>query len=288
MSRKLKELFFFIQALILLGLLVSCGNDTKLSLDTATPSVSIINTTQQPQTESPKLTPLSTPITPMTVINTSVQSPIGRESRMNFLKGIPCRLPCWENIIPGTTLPSESQKILQQNQWLENIRNVGGPPLYPNYVIEGHWKLEVIDKTDPILSSTVNVFYDDKTTPVTAVELRTLRFKFKEFITLYGEPDTILAKNYYDYHKNINYYSTQFFYFAQGFVVAGDTVNSLPQKLNTNLELLYITSFEPTIEGYKKFMKNESNTALMVKWEGFKDWKYYCRYLTTAGAKTCD
>jgi hypothetical protein len=218
--------------------------------------------------------------TPTPTVQSS-PTPKTDDLKQRFLKGIPCRPPCWGGITPGITTKDEALALLSKNDQVRNIKEFP----YRNNIASISWNWTNFTSAHPYGGSLSygRVTYDKEV--VNQILLDEFpRIKFKEIIQAYGEPDYVNAVVRYDHHNAKYYYSTVILYPNQGFMMRNSRLTGKAEiSLETEFERLYL--FPSGLEWYRK-QDSEADKTL-VKWEGFREWKYYCRN-TTWSAKTLE
>jgi hypothetical protein len=116
-------------------------------------------------------------------------SPPSDDWPSRWLRGIPCRPPCWEGITPGQTTSAEAADILQQSPIVTDIE-IASVPLYPETgLIQWEWVSTgedgggaLFDSQTP--SSPIYLIYPDLP----------MWFTFDDVIRAYGEPTHVVAR----------------------------------------------------------------------------------------------
>jgi hypothetical protein len=117
------------------------------------------------------------PITPINTQSSQTALIALNYDKTRWLKGIPCKLPCWENIIPGKTDVTEATRLLKANPAVNNIINDG------NYLTVS-WKTPGLP----------GMLYFDSAKIITRVELGLDFYEFKDVRAALGEPDFVVAE----------------------------------------------------------------------------------------------
>jgi len=231
-----------ITVLFLSMLLTACGeeitpNSTSLSAATAT-----------------KITTVKT--------DTSAQALV-----LNWLKGIPCGPPCLEGIIPGKTTAKEAVELLKKNPLISGITNYKDAITWEWYLDN---KLYVSDASfDP--KDPNQVIYSIRPTFEVSLTPSKVDLKLKDVIQEYGEPPYVIALNN-RLVKN-NHYNFTFIYVTRG--VSFQSSVDKKSNFNSNMKLEKPELFIPTEAGFQKIFG--PLRLIAIKWEGFKDFDFYCR-----------
>jgi hypothetical protein len=208
-----------------------------------------------------KLTP-----TNAAVLTVTYDSPVWQE---NWLKGIPCRPPCWEQITPGKTTASETVEILKRIPYIvPDSITVTVSSLVPEIGDIG-WKWT--DSQEP-----AGISFDGNTIRKTVRRVG-LIFKqpilLKDVIQAYGQPTHVAVSAGHDQAGGVTS-SIQIVFVPQGFWV--NTIS--PRVIGPDLWLNYVQLFSPGIENFtESFSDYKSNPNLIVPWQGYQSFEFYCR-----------
>jgi hypothetical protein len=205
----------------------------------------------------------------ITLSNDSVPSLPPYENKKNWesewLLGIPCAPPCFENIIPGKTSKDDAVSIMKRNTEISRL-NINGEI----EMVEWEW-------SDGRLGGLFNYSSHGSEKVVDLIQAFFTRpIEFKEIIESYGDPTHILASVTTDAHGDISY-NTLVVYHDFGFALM--PVESNKPVINQDMEFTHsLMLYEPTVEGFNRAFSSwrvDSFTEL-VPWEGFKDFDFYC------------
>ncbi len=247
MSAKLPGLLIFL--LLTLALFSACGSE------------SIATTTPIPPTPTE-------PPRAYTVIPTTL--PITESWKQNWLKGIPCKPPCWEGITPGVTSMEETVKILKQSSLITSAKLTVS--VREDFATSIEW-----EKEDSVIGWAI---YDERISPQKAIFVmipnNNMRFKMSEVIAAYGEPSHVRS-----YVGRVENYPPTYFlsivYLNQGFQLTALTGAYKP-IINNDTILDRLMLFIPGLEGYKTAYYNKTEEVnSLVPWQGFKEFEFYCR-----------
>ena len=275
LGEKFKPFLAFL--LVVLLLLVSCSSDesTLTNLPPAIPTI-VIATFSKPTTNVP---------TPTTIPS--------QEWSTRWLRGIPCSPPCFEGVTPGKTTATEAQKILQPNPLIRGFKvEASSPIIIPEAYIVWFWNQDIIGKKPSNARGEGGLIrYNDRdsTNIIKVIEPGLLPFKLADVIQAYGEPSHVIATFSRKNHESGYWYSLTFFYFSSGFLVKNNPIEVRPE-LKKDMLLEYIEFFPPGIDAYPYYSENFFAKTMLVPWQGFKDWKFYCRYIydTEKHVSNCD
>ncbi len=257
-------------------LLVSCSSDENSSTKLPSPIATVVTTTiSKPTISGP--TPTAKP---------------SQEWSTRWLRGIPCTPPCFEGITPGKTTVEEAQKILQLNSLIKSFKVTPSfPKVTPEAYISWNWNQDIIGNTPSNVRGNGGlVRYDDHdpNNAIKEIEPGLFPFKLADVMQAYGEPSHVIATFSPKNHESGYWYSLTFFYFSRGFLVRNNPYEVRPE-LKKDMLLEYIEFFPPGIDEYPYYRDNFAKTML-VPWQGFKEWKFYCRYNydTEKQVRNCD
>lgn len=230
--------------------------------------VFLISCASYPNALVPTLTNPPNAIASATV-PTKPPPPVDWPSR--WLKGIPCRPPCWEGITPGKTTPAEAVEILRSSPLVANAKMATDPLLSSlGYVIwdwvggraggEANYSTQALTQTLYIIGPYLST-----------------SFRFQDVIQAYGEPSHILATAAHgpDIGSGISYY-LQLVYLPQGFALAAG--GSRKPALSEDMFLNGPSFFAPTTEGFiAAFGEAGIAAGLLTPWQGIRSFDFYCK-----------
>ncbi len=205
-------------------------------------------------------TPIPTPVaTPTTPLPTKPPPPEGWE--LGWLKGIPCRPPCWEGITPGQTTAAEAVEMLKNHPWVATTRKFS---LGEDGAIAWKWVNEQEGGEIGFWSQPPQVVF--------SIRPGFPRyFRFSEVIEAYGEPSHIIAMAYYGSDIDGIFYELEIVYRPQGFILKAIYSGKPDLTLDT---LVSVTFFAPED---KLYLAAFSDPGRAVPWQGFKGYDFYCR-----------
>lgn len=193
------------------------------------------------------------------------QKPVTKYER--WFQGIPCHLPCWENITVGSTTMTQAISILTNTKFL-NLT------LYNDNNISWEWLED---------GSRGAIQFTDKTTSYIQISFRNPPVKLREIITLIGEPSHIKAY-YTAYYNNelknwdITYY-INFIYQKQN-IILKTLPNRFKPVLNQDImitSLILVKLSDRLADPADTFSSNYT----VLPWQGFNSFDFYCRTLET-------
>ncbi|HEX2914517.1 MAG TPA: hypothetical protein VH186_27195 [Chloroflexia bacterium] len=264
------KLFFCVLATIpALLLLTACGSEKEVQNNRSSASLSAVTAIASNASES---------------ATTATSNP-DPDWQYRWLQGIPCKPPCWEGLIPGQTTGEEALNILKQNP-LVAVAEISypGPTTGGNYV-GWNWVTapknrygSVGDGGDAVFRGSAHVI--DLIRPK-----YTITFKLSQVIAKYGEPSHVIAIDVTgpDLGSPKEYY-LGFVYLPMGFLLYLKTGN-IP-TLTADIALSGPQFFIPGEDGFRRF--GSPPLKVLVPWQGYKDFAFYCRSQFDSGTSPCD
>lgn len=274
--------------LLLLSLIVgACSEQDVTAISTKPPILAatatatlalILNPTPtisaSPSTLITTITTVSSNSTPVLSVTPKLSMP--QDWQYRWLKGIPCRPPCFEGITPGITMATDAVKILQQDSLVSSARISPPSGGTYNYVV-WNW----LDTSIGLAGTGGNLFYDSNS-PNQIIYLIwpffSTKFKLGDIIQAYGEPSHVVAGFEINPEKASLYYYVYIVYLDQGVIIANPEYSYDIPIMNNNLIIDDIKFFVPNITGLEKVKPSRLNKNLLVPWQGFKDYRFYCRH----------
>jgi hypothetical protein len=214
-----------------------------------------------------------------------VSSLVGKEWHLNWTKGIPCAIPCWNGVTPGKTTITEALSILNNSAITSDAK--------ANDILVGRENIVYISfRPEALTQSSINIspaeypyaYYNTQTAPnlINTIILKLGTYKFKDIKGVLGEPSHILATVDFNIVRRsdgwefpVPYYETLYIYLDRGILFYGKSDN-IP-VIDDNTTLAEMRLFAPGLDGLKK-SNPPRNYDLITVWEGLKDFEFYCRY----------
>ncbi len=177
----------------------------------------------------------------------------------SWLKGTPCRAPCWQNITPGRTNFDDALKILHQLPFVQDLSIAKYSPS-----IEWRWPTPnkglarlTYDKTD--IKKTV-----------TSLELPFPKtFKLRDINQIYGEPTYAWAGVQLTYYVYI-------LYLDQGILLYNQFQTKPSLDEATSFSGIIFTRSYKNIEEYIKNWDYSDVPSNIPRWQGYTGFNYYC------------
>ncbi len=282
------------------GVLAACGSEgqrvAEFAAATATPALSrTAPTTATAQTSNSKSTiSLATfsPTAQTTQAPLSATPAVTNDWQYRWLKGVPCQLPCWEGITPGVTKLDQALQILQKNPLVTGLKEI--PPMgskNTNRVIE--WRLSGAGQKGFLGLIGYNITDPNKIIDGITPDYPH-SFSIKEIIAALGEPSHALA-NADGCSDECPIYSLSLVYLDKGlrlYITIAQNGKQVKPGLLTDQLTTYsinivvpgIKSFEENYtENYGQYKVPYNEAKLLVPWQGFQTFDYYCRNLSYIG-----
>lgn len=198
--------------------------------------------------------------------------PLGRKN--NWLKGVPCRAPCWEGITPGQTSGQQAMEILQRNPFIKDVELRSGPFYGDKGVLVWNW----INGT-PGGDLSYHLGTPDQLVYQIRPEISLVQLG--EVIDAYGEPSHIVAAAEHGVDIGSGtVYQLDFIWLSNGFAMrhsnSGPDLHTKP-SFDSEMILWQVTFFIPTLDAASHVIPTGQNRVRLSKWEGFKSFDYYCK-----------
>jgi hypothetical protein len=195
------------------------------------------------------------------------------EWQYRWLKGIPCRAPCWENIVPEQTTAEQALTGMRNNPLVSNPDNTLHRATPDLGFLDWDWTGN--PRASNATEGTGGILLYHKDLPISTVVLISPLFPhpftFSEVIQAYGEPSHIAILQVKQQGKI--YYNTYIIYLYNGFVLNAHT--SFEPDISIDMALEGLTFFEPSTNGLSSYIGSLPDQ--MVEWSGFKNFRYYCQ-----------
>jgi hypothetical protein len=245
------------------------------SINPAAVTTAVPTKTLQLITPSPSASPALTVLPSIT----KATSAISQDWQSDWLNGIPCRPPCFANIIPGRTTAADALKVLKQNP------RVAAAQMSTNDgygLIEWSWTL-----TSPrsINGHGGNASFESNS-PSQVIYLISLdsNVSLAEVVKAYGEPTHIRA-TFQRVETGQIMYTVDLLYLSQGLILFD---GSKYQKtiIGNNLFFTRLGFFAPGMEGYKNAYP-QKEYRYIVPWKGINSFDFYCQTQLLNGDEDC-
>ncbi|OJV97095.1 MAG: hypothetical protein BGO39_19025 [Chloroflexi bacterium 54-19] len=229
-------------------------------------------------TNETTLTPGTDAQTPKLATDTPAAPGIGN----NWLQGVPCKAPCWENITPGKTTPEEAQTLLKNNSSFGRFE-INDPQIANKPVL-----INLFEANNITSLGFLTYHNEPKPAVVEIIKPLVQPYLLKDAISIYGVPSHIIVMEKTNkMGHGTGEYKTYFVYLNQGLILT----NNYSENTNLNSESQFneVYFFIPGQKGLDILDTQDDMIGKnLVNWEGFKDIKYYCRFPTETGTKNCN
>ena len=233
--------------------LVSCGADRT----SPCPNSGI-------ECDSPSPTPRSTAI--------------ATDWSVDWVKGVPCRAPCFNGITPGMTGATDVLTKLQNVPYIANIKD--DVHSAGNGTISWDWKGSLNQDN----GGYIEYFHRNNQS---IVMLTTLIFptsvSLGSVIQTYGQPSDLIVKADYDADGR-KYYYIGIIFRTVGIYLWADTylpTNPFPE-ISPELPLIRAEFFEPTEDGFNTMLQitglDKQYAEYHVAWQGYGELSTYCTH----------
>jgi hypothetical protein len=212
-------------------------------------------------------------VTRQPTLDTRLTSTYASQMALNWIKGNPCKAPCWEGIYPGQTSFRDALSILRADARFDGTKiNISEDDNYD--LIE--WE----DAKNPFYADWV-IYIEKKKQTVAFIKFATDKhFVLGDVVSGYGNPSDVLATSgletnkLYDYH-----YDLVLIYLDDGFFIKAQRTNSpfLP-KISIDTNFRFVTIFHPDGKSMEIALEYSfGKTAKYISsWKGFLDYTDYC------------
>lgn len=239
-----------------ISFLASCanGNTNSMNTDSSSPASAstriVITRTANPTATTALSRPLTTP----------------QELSQRWLKGIPCKPPCWEGITPGATSATEAERILKANPIFENVTISRLNPSSPFGYIFWNWAGD---------GPGGGASFDAKSPSQTVLTIGAAYpgFRLADVIQFYGQPTHVAAQAKRNPHGDGIVYSIEFIFAEKGFSLS--TSGSRQPNLTQDMWLPGLLFFGSSLDAFSAARSIPSGE--IIEWQGFTDFEYYCR-----------
>lgn len=301
-----KQICFYLLTFLLLAIaLFAAACDAEQNVMNISTNIPIIASTATikplasipPLTATSQITPPSQSLT-ITATNVVTNLPSNlniatktiissQDWQYRWLKSIPCLPPCFEGITPGKTTAQEALEILKKNPLITDAKLLPPQGEY-SYVV---WNWVGITPQSAKGSSGGNLFYETRSSNQLIYLIWpffSTSFKLSDIIKAYGDPSHVIV-GYETHQGQIARYYIYIIYLMQGFVVSIPENNPIIPIISSDLLLEKPQFFIPNADGLEKIKPSLFSKNLLVSWQGFKDFRFYCReFENVNGTENCN
>ncbi len=199
----------------------------------------------------------------------------------DWFKGLPCKPPCWQGLIPGRTTEDEAVKLLQKNPLFGSVTL--SPPTRDSSKRSGadisynwHGQARInSDSGDIYFNGRFGFAFDSSIPDDVIIVIKPPDFPggytVGDLIRAYGNPSHISSGTGMVFGKG-QIYLTELLYLSQGMIIEIESSYKKP-TINSDTELKSVKFFEPGEAGIKRGAVSLNH---FVAWQGFKDFDFYC------------
>ncbi len=188
-----------------------------------------------------------------------------------WLKGVPCRPPCWEGVTPGHTAATEAVETLRQSPVIATAEITSSPLVTEMGVVIWSWVGKegreggqaIFHAQEP----SSPIYYLHPYLPAS--------FSLGDVIQAYGEPSHIIAKAFPRPDSEGFDYDLRILYRSHGFILLDG--GAIKPTLNADTLFGSVVFFALNDEGLRAALAGAADhPEWVVPWQGMKDFDYYC------------
>jgi hypothetical protein len=194
-------------------------------------------------------------------------------AKERWLKGDPCAPPCFDQITPGITTAAETAETLRKNSLAFDVQ-IDAESVAWYWAGQSVANVALFNPNDP-----------DKVIKNIRILFPT-RLLFQEVLDVYGEPSHLILHNLIQ-HNGL-YLNIWAIYASQGFALRTSIgpLKTLDEPLNDTLTFERGYFFIPGVAGIAEAISsswtNDDIQRMLVPWQGFQDYRFYCREISEA------
>lgn len=302
--KKLQRLLLVYALLFAMGTIIlgACDSDSIVPMAAVSTTTAVSQTAQPISTESKTSPSIQSGNTTANINNSKTVTPglqivtptpilttqLTEDWQDRWLKAIPCKAPCWEGITPGKTTPDETIQLLNQNPLIARPKmSLSANPKDPIQSITWYWAVSPGRN-----GGEINFFSNTQNPVVRSIKPNINKeYNLQDIIATYGEPSHVLALFVINPDFSTSYelriiYLTQGFTLAQSYSIKKN--DKTRPEFNTSTFFSLFEFFEPTTDGTTEYKGGmQVKPGILIPWDGFKGFAYYCRDASTNGQKDC-
>jgi hypothetical protein len=195
-----------------------------------------------------------------------------------------CRAPCWEGITPGQTQLTQASSLLSHNPLIQSTTIFTSSVAPDQSEIDWQWGTSTFGgrafynaQISPPIIQVLQVNYPDT-------------FLLQELIASYGAPSHIIATMQVggfpgESPASAVDYSIWVVYLDKGLLLGADRHQG--GDIRPDLALSTPTFFIPDRAQFTTFF-DQTHSVVLVPWQGYQDFAYYCRAGSTTSACRID
>lgn len=186
-----------------------------------------------------------------------------------WLRGIPCRPPCWEGVTPGSTTANEAVEILKNSPVIAAAQ-MTTTKLLPDlgYVI---W-----DWVGGGRGGQANFHAQTYPQTIYIITPYLPRVRLRDVLEAYGEPSHVIARAFHgpDAGSGI-FYDIAIVYRSQGFLLGN---GGSEKPVLTTAMPVKVVFFAPTNEAFAAALGGAAaHPEWLAPWQGIRDFGFYCK-----------
>ncbi|NWJ48762.1 MAG: hypothetical protein HXX08_23125 [Chloroflexi bacterium] len=235
-----------------------------------------------------------TPTIPATTPTFTIQVPVPPKPKpapgweFRWLQDTSCTLPCYEGITPGKTSAEEAMTLLQQNPLVSAV-SIGYFEGDAYGFIAWDW-VDAKKRADGSIGTGGYIQYDatKPTRTIYSISPALPQVPLKEVIKRYGYPTHVIAPFSWEDAGRSLYYYLYLIYQPQGLILYNKYYTKEP-PINEDISFGKLSIVNPDyISSQQKLYGFPADPSFIVPWEGFKDFRYYCRMTDKGQIVKCD
>ena len=205
--------------------------------------------------------PLATPtrVVPSPVMPSPV--PPNTDWETDWLRGQPCAPPCFAGIVPGTTMLSETVRLLETNPHIAYVKVFSDTTLFRIGEVRWGWRT--------ILGGGVAAF-----TPtidrITRIGVDSTPIRLDTLMTAYGDPSDVIALRYLNFDETVTY-SLWIVYRDRGLIMPVLSSNIIAPATMLGSPRFFEANPQGLVSELEGMMKG------LVPWAGYQPLAFYCR-----------
>jgi hypothetical protein len=193
--------------------------------------------------------------------------------QFRWVEGIPCKAPCWENIMLGKTSGIEAINILRGNTLVisNSVKLSTSLSSSKHSIIEWKWSSATARVQ---VGGEIHYTSDEKSKVYwvrPAYDQSMQEYLFTDIIAQYGEPTHIYVQKNTLASNTKTSFTVFFIYLQNGFLVKTNLNSAL--KIDKNIRVGWVEFFIP---GLDTLLLATAVQRIPLLWEGFNSPQYYC------------
>ena len=204
-------------------------------------------------------------------------------SSLQWLYGVPCRIPCFVGLTPGTTRPAEVQALLTQNGAVNIQDDPPGRISFSNGYISWTW--------NGMRAGTEYSERDANTKIGSIIGVLPQPIQLGKIIEVLGEPSEVfVVAGIVTGENRPSRPAVSLVYRSLGLTVLDGEENlTIANRIDKDLKIREVVFFAPTPEGYAAMLEAKVTYSLPIKsfaWHGFDTVGAYCTDVVCRGGQS--